>query len=156
MNLLIKIFALILVYVSCSYAQASLNMTLLSQKNDHTAGGIPQDFHYSSVWGWTSPSGREYAIIGYSNGTAIYDITNAPASVILCDTLPGPASFYNYREFAVVDHYLYIVSREQEPMRGCRSLTCNTFLTLLNMLRTGYFRACLQPIPLKVQGIFCI
>lgn len=91
------------------YSQASLNMTMLANKNQHNHPGTPAGWFYSSVWGWTSPNGREYAIIGYSNGTAIYDITDAP-NVVQCDTVPGPTSFYNYREFTVLDHYLYIVS----------------------------------------------
>jgi choice-of-anchor B domain-containing protein len=100
---------LLIAFSSPVFSQASLNMTLLSNKNDHRHPGTPAGWFYASCWGWTSPANREYAIIGYSNGTAIYDITNAPA-VVQCDTVPGPTSFYNYREFTVVDHYLYIVS----------------------------------------------
>lgn len=91
------------------FSQARLNMTVLANKNEHNSGGTPAGWHYASCWGWTSPANREYAIIGYWNGTAVYDITDAN-NVVLCDTIPGPTSYYNYREFTVVDHYLYIVS----------------------------------------------
>ncbi|MEO8512485.1 MAG: choice-of-anchor B family protein [Ignavibacteria bacterium] len=94
---------------SGTFSQALMNMQLIANKNDHGAGGTPAGFHYSSCWGWTAPNGREYAFIGYWNGTGIYDITNSN-SVVQCDTVPGPTSFYNYREFTVLDHYLYIVS----------------------------------------------
>jgi choice-of-anchor B domain-containing protein len=36
----------------------------------------------NSCWGWVSPAGREYAIMGLSNGTAFVDITDPGASVI--------------------------------------------------------------------------
>jgi len=93
------------------FSQASYNIDLLAQKNEHGFGGVGPDtsFHYSSVWGYTHPNGREYAIIGYWNGTAIYDITDAP-NVVERDTFPGPTSYYNYREFTVVGNYLYAVS----------------------------------------------
>jgi choice-of-anchor B domain-containing protein len=107
----LKILAAVsyLIISSAIFSQASMNMELLGQKNDHNQTGTPAGFYYSSCWGWTSPAGREYAILGYSVGTAIYDITNAP-TIVQCDTVPGPTSFYNYREFTVLDHYLYIVS----------------------------------------------
>ncbi|HEY3249707.1 MAG TPA: choice-of-anchor B family protein [Ignavibacteria bacterium] len=105
------IFAATAALTAVIFAQASFNIDLLAQKNEHRFGGVGPDtsYHYSSVWGYTHPNGREYAIIGYWNGTAIYDITNAP-TVVQCDTVPGPTSYYNYREFAVIGNYLYIVS----------------------------------------------
>ncbi|MCX7878198.1 MAG: choice-of-anchor B family protein [Ignavibacteria bacterium] len=90
-------------------AQTSYNMVLIANKNEHNFGGTPAGWHYASCWGWTSPNGKEYAIIGYWNGTAVYDITDS-ANIYQCDTIPGPTSFYGYREFTVVGHYLYIVS----------------------------------------------
>lgn len=99
------------------YSQAVMNMTLLAQKNEHNAGGTPAGWHYASCWGWTSPAGREYAIIGYWNGTAVYDITD-PGNVVQCDTVPGPTSFYNYREFTVLGNYLYIVSEGTGTNKG--------------------------------------
>ncbi|HAX49538.1 MAG TPA: choice-of-anchor B family protein [Ignavibacteria bacterium] len=98
-------------------SQAVMNMTLISQKNEHNAGGTPAGWHYASCWGWTSPAGREYAILGYWNGTAVYDITDGN-NVVQCDTIPGPTSFYGYREFTVVGHYLYIVSEGSGANQG--------------------------------------
>jgi len=105
------IIAAITAISSVLFSQASFNIDLLAQKNEHRAGGAGPDtsFHYSSCWGYTHPNGREYAILGYWNGTAIYDITDAP-TVVQCDTIPGPTSYYNYREYCVVGNYLYIVS----------------------------------------------
>ena len=36
----------------------------------------------NSCWGWVSPAGREYAVMGVSNGTAFVDITNPGASAL--------------------------------------------------------------------------
>lgn len=115
-NLILSLLFLVLC-AHGAFSQASLNMVLLSNKNDHNQGGTPADWHYASCYGWTSPQGREYAIIGYFNGTAIYDITNAP-SVVQCDSIPGPTSFYNYREFTMIDHYLYICSEGSNNNAG--------------------------------------
>jgi len=104
---------------STLFSQVSFNIDLLAQKNEHRAGGTGPDtsFHYASCWGYTHPNGREYAILGYWNGTAIYDITDAP-NVVQRDTIPGPTSYYNYREFAVIGNYLYIVSEGTNSNAG--------------------------------------
>ncbi len=125
MNKALKIYLIIFLCAACfasftsfeAFSQASLNMTLLANKNDHNAGGTPAGWHYASCIGWTSPGGSEYAVIGYWNGTAIYDITNI-ANVYQCDTVPGPTSYYGYREFTIVDNYLYIVSEGSNNNAG--------------------------------------
>jgi choice-of-anchor B domain-containing protein len=116
MKKIIQSLVLITVFASALFSQASMNMTLISQKNEHNAGGTPAGWHYASCIGWTSPTNKEYAIIGYWNGTAIYDITNN--TVVQCDTVPGPTSFYGYREFTIVGNYLYIVSEGNNSGQG--------------------------------------
>jgi choice-of-anchor B domain-containing protein len=94
---------------SLIYSQSIFNMTLLGQKNEFTTGGIPSGWHYASCWGYTAPNGREYAIIGHYEGTTVYDITNVN-NITNKGTIPGPGSFYNYREMKTYSHYLYIVA----------------------------------------------
>jgi choice-of-anchor B domain-containing protein len=128
------------------FPQGSFNIDLIGQKNDHRFGGVGPDtsFHYSSVWGYTHPNGREYAIIGYWNGTAIYDITNAPA-VVQCDTIAGPTSYYNYREFTVVGNYLYIVSEGTGAGKGLQivnmSYLADSVHHVMNWTFSGFNRA---------------
>ena len=44
----------------------------------------------SSIWGWTDPlTGREYALMGRTNGTAFVDITD-PANPVYLGNLPRP------------------------------------------------------------------
>lgn len=132
---------------SLAFSQASYNIDLLAQKNEHRFGGIGPDtsFHYSSVWGYTHPNGREYAIIGYWNGTAIYDITDAP-NVVQRDTIPGPTSYYNYREFTVVGNYLYAVSEGNTGLYYGLQIVDLSFLPdsvhhVTNWRGNGYLRA---------------
>jgi choice-of-anchor B domain-containing protein len=61
----------------------------------------------NDCWGYVSPSGREYAIIGLSNGTGFVDITN-PASPVIVDTLSGPNSLW--RDIKTYQSFAYAVS----------------------------------------------
>ena len=47
----------------------------------------------NDCWGYVSPSGREYAIIGLRNGTAFVEITN-PSSPVIVGQISGPSSLW--------------------------------------------------------------
>ena len=61
----------------------------------------------NSCWGWVSPTGREYAIMGLSNGTAFVDVTDPGASVIK-SFQPGVSSLW--RDVRTHSHYCYAAS----------------------------------------------
>ena len=61
----------------------------------------------NDIWGYVSPSGREYALVGISNGTAIVEVTN-PASAQLIATIGGPST--SWRDIKTYQHYAYVVS----------------------------------------------
>lgn len=61
----------------------------------------------NDCWGYVSPSGREYAIVGLSHGTGIVDITEPERSEIVT-FLPGPQSLW--RNVKTYKNYLYAVS----------------------------------------------
>jgi hypothetical protein len=61
----------------------------------------------NSCWGWVSPGGREYAIMGLSNGTGFVDITDPGASVIK-SFQPGVSSLW--RDVRTHSHYCYAAS----------------------------------------------
>ena len=65
----------------------------------------------SDAWGYVSPSGREYAIVGLSNGTGFVEITN-PAAATLTAFVPKPASASDsmWRNMKTYQHYCYVVS----------------------------------------------
>jgi len=61
----------------------------------------------SDCWGYVSPSGREYALMGLSHGTGIVEITD-PANAQIVTFLPGPTS--TWRNIKTYKNYMYAVS----------------------------------------------
>lgn len=92
------------------YSQTSLNMEYFGNLNQRSA---PQGT-YSAIWGYTTPQGSEYAILGCFGGTAIIDI-NGPTPVEV-DFVPGPGT--NWREMKTYLHYAYVVSENTNPAVG--------------------------------------
>ncbi|MBL8008392.1 MAG: choice-of-anchor B family protein [Ignavibacteria bacterium] len=96
-----RIFALIFI-INCGYTAAQLpdhNTYLLKQIDDYES--------YSGSWGYVSPGGREYAILGCYEGTSFVDITDS-ANIHEVDYVPGVGS--NWREMKTYSHYAYVVS----------------------------------------------
>ncbi|MEO8209994.1 MAG: choice-of-anchor B family protein [bacterium] len=90
-------------FISKSYSQLpNQNMYVLSNLNQHASTNP-----YSALWGYKAPDGREYAILGCSQGTAFVDITDS-ANIHEVDFLTGPSS--SWREMKTYSHYAYIVS----------------------------------------------
>lgn len=69
--------------------------------------------NYNDIWGWTDPvSGREFALLGRSNGTSFIDITN-PVEPILIGDLPGHIGGDNlWRDIKVYSDHAFIVSEQ--------------------------------------------
>jgi len=61
----------------------------------------------ADCWGYVSPSGREYAIIGLSDGTAFVEVTD-PMNPVLAEIVAGPNSLW--RDIETYSHYAYAVS----------------------------------------------
>lgn len=61
----------------------------------------------ADCWGYTSPSGREYALISLSNATGFVDISEPTAPVIV-QTIASPRSLW--RDIKVYQQYAYSVS----------------------------------------------
>ncbi len=59
----------------------------------------------SNIWEYLAPDGREYAVIGLRNGTAVVDITD-PANPIEIGIVPGLSS--TWREVKTYDQFAYI------------------------------------------------
>ncbi|MEO8460925.1 MAG: choice-of-anchor B family protein, partial [Dokdonella sp.] len=60
-------------------------------------------------WGWTDPlNGREYALVGLSNGTAFVDITDDDP--VLLGNLATHSSNSTWRDIKTMGHYAFIVS----------------------------------------------
>ena len=81
------------------------NVTMLSNV---PLGEFPGGtFGANDVWGYTSPSGREYAIIGLDPGTGFVDVTDPTAPLVLAN-IPDTASLWS--DMAVYDQYAYNVN----------------------------------------------
>ncbi len=61
----------------------------------------------NDCWGYVSPSGREYALIGNYNGVGIAEVTNPTAPVVLTE-IPHPGSTWS--DMKVYDEYAYVVN----------------------------------------------
>ena len=61
----------------------------------------------NDVWGYVSPSGREYALMGLSHGTGFVEVTN-PGSSRIIGFIAGPTS--TWRNVKTYRNYAYAVS----------------------------------------------
>ncbi len=61
----------------------------------------------NDCWGYVSPSGKEYAILGLSDGTAFFEITD-PTNPSLRGVISGPNSLW--RDVKTYQNYAYAVS----------------------------------------------
>lgn len=80
-------------------------VALLSWLSPEDITGITQTAN--DVWGYVSPSGREYAILGLRFGTAFVEVTD-PLAPKIVKTIRGYSSIW--RDMAVYDEYAYSVN----------------------------------------------
>ena len=66
----------------------------------------------NDVWGWTDPqTGREYALVGRSNGTAFIDISDPTNPVYLGSLRKTPGSqATTWRDLKVFDNHVFVVA----------------------------------------------
>jgi hypothetical protein len=64
----------------------------------------------NDIWGWTDPqTGREYALVGRSSGTAFVDISN-PTRPIYVGNLPTRTAVSSWRGIKVFSNHAFMVS----------------------------------------------
>ena len=68
----------------------------------------------ADIWGYTSPGGREYALITLSNGISFVDVTD-PTNAQIIDTFTGPESLWH--DVKVYEEYAYAVSEGGQGIR---------------------------------------
>ncbi len=88
----------ILLLAPASFAQGN-GATLLAKVRNYNT--------YNDIWGYTDPTGREYAIVGTSTGTAIYNCVD-PTAPYETAFIPGPGSIW--RDMKTYGKYAYIVT----------------------------------------------
>ncbi len=91
------------------------NISLLSNWNDSTIVAEPfYGIRYNGIWGWHDGAGREYALIGATDGVHVIDVTN-PAAATRVDFVPGRRSGCIWREIKTYQHYAYLISDDNAP-----------------------------------------
>lgn len=81
------------------------NVTLLSWLTPEDILGLPTIAN--DIWGYVSPAGREYAIIGIEEGTAFVEITD-PINPHVIDVIPAFISLW--RDMAVFGEFAFSVN----------------------------------------------
>lgn len=80
------------------------------------------NIRYNSVWGWVDPQdNKEYAILGSSDGTYFFDVSN-PLNPVLRDYVKGRRDSCIWREYKTYQKYLYAVSDDQVDANNQNSL----------------------------------
>ncbi|MBK8984378.1 MAG: choice-of-anchor B family protein [Ignavibacteria bacterium] len=79
----------------------------LPNKNTYLIANMNIHPSYSGLWGYVDSEGREYAVLGCSNGTSIVNVTDS-SNIYEVGFIPGPVS--GWREVKVYSHYAYVVS----------------------------------------------
>lgn len=90
-------------------AFASSNMVLKSRISlQQFSAALGVNFNSGSdCWGYTSPSGREYAIMGLNSGFAFVEITN-PSQPDIVGFVSKPSALWG--DAAIIGQYAYLVS----------------------------------------------
>jgi len=106
---------LFLLCISNAYTQDSLNVSLVYHWEDTTlVPAAPFNNTYNEIWG-LNIGNREYAVLGSTAGTHIFDITD-PLNVDPPVFIPGASQGTKiiHRDFHDHNGYLYIVSDENQ------------------------------------------
>ncbi|MCB0613879.1 MAG: choice-of-anchor B family protein, partial [Phaeodactylibacter sp.] len=95
-----KTILLLLFAAVCQFANAQLNMTLLSQ--------VDYSQNLNDIWGWADPeTGIEYALVGLRNGTSIVSLEN-PSDAQEVAFVPGPNS--TWRDIKTWGNFAYVTN----------------------------------------------
>jgi choice-of-anchor B domain-containing protein len=82
------------------------NVDLLEYVSHAALGGSDGN----DIWGWTDPvSGREFALVGQSDGTAFVEITS-PSSTVLLGRLPSHTGDSTWRDLKTYQNHVFIVA----------------------------------------------
>jgi choice-of-anchor B domain-containing protein len=106
-----------LILISCFYfanvkAQNPVQLPLLYNWDDNN---IPNAFYgaYNDCWGYVDAANHEYAILGSTQGTYFFDITNATnPTLISFQKSKDTVTLVTHRDFKTYQHYAYGVSDE--------------------------------------------
>jgi choice-of-anchor B domain-containing protein len=99
------ITAILIGCVSLVFAFESNNVRLVGQ--------LPYEYT-SDIWGYETPDGHDFALVGGYNGTYIVDISTNPAFPTETGFIEGFGSIW--RDLKVHDHYVYVTNESGNGM----------------------------------------
>ena len=111
----LSLLLLFFLCISDAYAQDSLKISMIYHWDDDTlVPAAPFNNTYNEIWG-LNIGNREYAVIGSTAGTHIFDITD-PLNVDTAVFIPGASQGTKiiHRDFHDYNGYLYMVSDENQ------------------------------------------
>jgi choice-of-anchor B domain-containing protein len=89
----------------------------------------------NSCYGYTSPSGRSYALMGLRNGTAVVEITD-PGDPTIVSVVPGPTSLW--RDVRTYQNHMYTISEGGQGIQVISLAQVDSgIVTLLGTVQTG-------------------
>lgn len=90
-----------------------ISLSTFAQLNMSYVGSYQYNFELSDIWGYASPDGTEYAIVGVENGVSIVNLAD-PANPVEADFIPGPSSIW--RDIKTWDHYAYVTNESGQGL----------------------------------------
>ncbi|HVS11630.1 MAG TPA: choice-of-anchor B family protein [Planctomycetota bacterium] len=106
----------------------------------------------NDCWGYVSPSGREYALMGLNAATGFVEITN-PSSPVIVAVMSGPNS--SWHDIKVFGHYVYSVSEGGSGIQVFDvSQIDNGVVTLANTITTGGSTLATHNVAINTQSGF--
>jgi len=88
-------------------ALASTAMAYVGTRNVDVKAHFDEYAQYSACWSYIHPDGREYAILGTTTGTAIYNVTN-PEATYRVGFIPGVTN--SWREMKSYRNWIYVTT----------------------------------------------
>jgi len=92
-----------------------LGINLFGQLNTELQSRVEYDQELSDVWGWTSSDGKEYALVGLTNGLSIVDLED-PKNPVKVAHVPGAFSYW--RDIKTFGSYAYMVADQTGTKDG--------------------------------------
>jgi choice-of-anchor B domain-containing protein len=112
----VTVAAALMIPVTSAAQIPTRNMEVKAHFNDYPPGpGASLGAGYSSCWSYVHGDGREYAVIGTSAGTAIYNVTD-PDATYFVEFIPGIRSLW--REMKSYRNWIYVVTEGFVPAGG--------------------------------------
>lgn len=103
------VLVLALIRVSTLWSQ-DYELELIGQWHDERLPDLRGQV-YNDIWGWESPEGREYVILGSLDSTYFIEVT-FPDKPVVRDIVAGQDSFCVHRDYKVYNNYCYAVADE--------------------------------------------